>query len=281
MIEFGLVFMICASFSASAQNFGETHYLNPSHHPQDSSGRIVALVIGDRLYEMAARPNMERLRRADAIVDQEFRDKYMSGLLSRDSSGFLLPGQVLAIVKKGNSIPTRVLCVYDATAQSDFIRWRSVIEQMSAIAGPVAGFIGGPVQDSYDSIWCKISLFDFELPDASFHLKLFSSSSNCHGDPIDCIEESLESLLRRRTIVGSAKDVFVDTPHDQHWGKIIGGVGICVGGITLLTLSRIMDQEFRQTGIGVGATLCVGGTGLLTFGILKQVRYVKWRYAGE
>ena len=130
--------------------------------------------------------------------------------------------------------------------------------------------------NEYDSLWCKISIVDFSNLSLSSHHSILFDNENCDGPLVECLVETIEKY-GKSTTSGTKPDLqLVSSPHDQHIVKIIGGTLLCAGAIGLFTISRAVSDEVTPA-VYLGAAMIAGGAPLLSIGIIKQSRYVKWK----
>ncbi len=279
-----LLIIISLTYS---KGIDKTSYLKPMYLEGDSSGKIVCLVVEDALYELTEDIGFDNFIKIAGEKSVLFQENIGSGKLGRDSLGFVIEEEIKKLAEEANLLMERLLLVYDVTGQKQYSDWRKKFSKMPIVTintsvnstahSFIRGIISGSIQQSYDSIWCKVSLLELQKEISIRNLEIFSSSETCNGPVEECVSETIDNLLRSSISGNSKENSFVNSPHDQHWGKIIGGSFLTLGGIGLLSLSGVIEDDFSSMRPFVGASMLAGGVCLLSIGIKKQVRYGKWK----
>jgi len=234
--------------------------------------------IGAELTNYTIKKPTSRLKYVAYESDTALLRLYQNGSIQRDSSGYLDQESLKQHLLNLNVPLSRLICLYDVTAHQSFSEWKmpSVIMAPGGIS-PVGSVVISTIASNasvneFDSLWCKISYFDYVNPSNTKHATIAANDGTCSGEPIECVVHTIGRMERSSPDAGLQ---FISNPPDQHWGKIIGGTVMVGSGIGLIALSGIMDEEFRGLGrVGGGALIC-GGAVFLSVGIVKQARYYK------
>jgi hypothetical protein len=172
------------------------------------------------------------------------------------------------------------LLIYDVTASRDFSSWKPPKVIITPFAtSPIAGAIvtdafSNANLNNFDTLWCKISLIDFNIPTFCQNKEVVANEQTCSGEPVDCIVETIQSIGKNtHSKNGKTELRFIESPSDQHWGKIIGGSLLLAGGVGLIALSPLMLSDFTKVAVVGGCAMAGGGVTFLTIGIIRQAHY--------
>lgn len=103
-----------------------------------------------------------------------------------------------------------------------------------------------------------------------------ATDQTCKGSPIECVTETIQKIGSIHINTLKNENFFVGSPHDQHWGKIIGGSLLLAGGIGILALAS-GSRNATPAAYVLGGAMAFGGCTILTIGIIKQTKYAKWK----
>jgi hypothetical protein len=279
-----LILVACCFFPANGQSSPEIWYPVPLHNAKDRTGGALCQGIDADLSKMAMEKRLGILKKLSFEKDTCFRRYFQQDSFSRDNQGFLDPLSIRSRLQQIHIPETKLLLVYDVTAQKSYSTWKPP----AIIAVPnTGGAIGASIlmdnlssgsANNYDSIWCKISFMDFIEPSHSVNRSIVANEKTCHGDPVACIVETIQSIGRDANARSGKPDIQLSgSPRDQHWGKIVGGSLLAAGGIGLIALTGIMNPEIRPVGYIGGTAMVCTGAAFLTVGIIRQAKYRKSR----
>ena len=278
------ILVACCFFLANGQYSPEIWYPVPLHNAKDPTGRAVSEGIDAELSKMAMEKRLGVLKKIPYGKDTCFRRYFQQDSFSRGNQGYLDPLSIKSRLQQLHIPVTKLLLVYDVTAQQTFSTWKPpaiiVVPNpgMAMGASILMDNLSRGSANNYDSIWCKISFMDFADLSHSVHRSIVANGETCDGEPVACIVKTIQDIGRNANATSGKPDIrLAGSPPDQHWGKIIGGSLLAAGGIGLCVLSGFMDPEFRPIGyIGGGAMVC-GGAAFLTVGIIRQAKYQRSR----
>jgi hypothetical protein len=266
-------------FCSFAQPASDIWYSSPLYDTADLKGKRMSSTIDVELSKLAMDNRLGRLKKLPYNADTALRRIFHQHLIQRENDGFLSYASVQHIIQSFNLPITRVLLIYDITADQE-IATKKIDLDKYPVPNP-GGFIASSIVsninfDNIDSIWCKVSLIDFNNPLLLTNHIINATYQNCKGSPIDCVTEIIQKFGRIQGNALKNDNFFVGAPHDQHWGKIIGGSLLLAGGIAILALASGSQNALPAAYVLGGAMTC-GGCAFLTIGIIKQSNYARWK----
>lgn len=272
---------ICLTFYcqiASAQNGSEIWYALPLYQSDDPTGKFVSHIIDAELTNLAMKNKLPGLKRLSFDADTSLKKFYQQNSLTRDNQGFIDPTAIRSKLEQFNIPLTKLLLIYDVTANREFTSWKPpkvILTPYSSIAGSIIiDNLSNANLNHFDSLWCKISLIDFNNPSFYQCKEVIANEQTCSSEPVDCILETIQKIGKStNSTKGKTELQFIESPSDQHWGKIVGGSLLFAGGIGLIALSPFMLSEFAKVAVVSGGAIAGGGATLLTIGIIRQAHY--------
>ncbi|MGB7568814.1 MAG: hypothetical protein WBM07_13220 [Chitinivibrionales bacterium] len=273
-----LAALIVYAFYASAQPASDIWYSPPLFNADDPKGKRMSSIIDVELSKLAMNNRLGKLKKLPYAVDTALQRMFQQRSLQRENDGFFNYASVQHVLQSFNLPLSRVLLIYDITADQETATKKSDLDKYPTPnpGGQIATSVISNINfDNIDSIWCRVSLFDFNNPLLLTNHILDANDQTCKGSSIDCVTETIQNFGR---IGNSPKNdnFFVGSPHDQHWGKIVGGSLLLAGGVTILALA-LSSQNASPAAVVLGGAMACGGCTILTIGIIKQADYSKWK----
>jgi hypothetical protein len=267
----------------SAVDFKGVGYTVPLYNANDRTGRSVSQVIDVELTKLAMNEKLGVLSKLPFNVDTTFRRLYQRDSIERINETYLKPDAVCRCFKQFGVSAEKILLVYDVTANYHYAGWKKYVlpSEVEYAIDPFGTNIfldnwhtmTATSPNNFDSLWCKVSLIDCIDPVKSVHRSISTNEDACDDETVWCVIRTIQDIGRSTTVRSGKPDVQFDRYRgERHWGKIIAGPLLCAGGVFLYTLGR--SDHFRAKPVMIigGSTLFIGGTAILTIGIIKQAQ---------
>jgi hypothetical protein len=255
------------------------YYSTPLYNEDDPSGRKVSRVLDTEIEKALLASKSNALHALPYALDTLLLGAYNRGELSRTEELFIEPESLYERLGSIGSTGMTLL-IYDISAINVVVKLPELFWTNSGSAGETIRNSPRNVND-FDTIWCRMSLYDNASRMALSHKLLEVTDETCNDEALACIRDAVvrSGFAGAADAPGDMVDVEQDIA-DQHWGKIIGSAALAAGGTALLIIGSRLD-DMGDAGpmlMKLSGTFMIGGSiPLAIVGASRQMRYYRYQ----